>query len=51
MAVKYVAGHMDKYPDTIGADTVDTLDRPSSGPPWFENRNIRIFCLMRLPKP
>jgi hypothetical protein len=25
MAVKYVAGHMDKYPDTIGADTVNTL--------------------------
>ena len=25
MAVKYVAGHMDQYPDTIGADTVNTL--------------------------
>ncbi|HKL01830.1 MAG TPA: SidJ-related pseudokinase [Desulfotignum sp.] len=25
MAVKYVAGHMDQYPDTIGADMVDTL--------------------------
>ena len=25
MAVKYVAGRMDKYPDTIGGDTVNTL--------------------------
>jgi hypothetical protein len=25
LAVKYVAGHMDQYPDTIGAGTVDTL--------------------------
>ena len=25
MAVKYVAGHMDQYPDTIGAETVNTL--------------------------
>ncbi len=25
MAVKYVAGYMDLYPDTIGTDTVDTL--------------------------
>ncbi len=25
MAVKYVAGHMDKHPDTIDVDTVKTL--------------------------
>ncbi|HKJ98695.1 MAG TPA: SidJ-related pseudokinase [Desulfotignum sp.] len=42
MAVKYVAGHMDKYPDTIGADTVNTLTGVIRSP-RFEHQKQSYF--------
>jgi hypothetical protein len=42
MAVKYVAGHMDKYPDTIGADTVETLTGVIRSP-RFEHQKQSYF--------
>lgn len=42
MAVKYLAGHMDRYPDTIGGDTVDTLTGVIRSP-RFETQKQSYF--------